>query len=226
MSSQLVSVIMSVHNNEATVNTAIESILDQSYKNIELIITDDCSSDNSLSIIKKYIDKKNVKLIENSENKGLTKSLNSMIKVAQGKFIARQDADDISLFNRIQVQVDLINKFNLDFVSSRAISLQTKKYIPNISFNLPYKFLIRYKNPFIHGTLIIKKNVLLELGNYDERFKYAQDYKLMIDALDKQYKYKVLRKPYYLLNTRNNISNLFRDEQKYFADCARNRLNP
>ena len=226
MSSQLVSVIMSVHNNEATVNTAIESILGQSYKNIELIITDDCSSDNSLSIIKKYINKKNVKLIENSENKGLTKSLNSMIKVAQGKFIARQDADDISLYNRIQVQVELINKFNLDFVSSRAISLQTKKYIPNISFNLPYKFLIRYKNPFIHGTLIIKKNVLLELGNYDERFKYAQDYKLMIDALDKQYKYKVLRKPYYLLNTRNNISNLFRDEQKYFADCARNRLNP
>ncbi len=226
MSSQLVSVIMSVHNNEATVNTAIESILGQSYKNIELIVTDDCSSDNSLSIIKKYIDKKNVKLIENSENKGLTKSLNSMIKVAQGKFIARQDADDISLYNRIQVQVDLINKFDLDFVSSRAISLQTKKYIPNISFNLPYKFLIRYKNPFIHGTLIIKKNVLLELGNYDERFKYAQDYKLMIDALDKQYKYKVLRKPYYLLNTRNNISNLFRDEQKYFADCARNRLNP
>ena len=226
MSSQLVSVIMSVHNNEATVNTAIESILGQSYKNIELIITDDCSSDSSLSIIKKYIDKKNVKLIENSENKGLTKSLNSMIKVAQGKFIARQDADDISLYNRIQVQVELINKFNLDFVSSRAISLQTKKYIPNISFNLPYKFLIRYKNPFIHGTLIIKKNVLLELGNYDERFKYAQDYKLMIDALDKQYKYKVLRKPYYLLNTRNNISNLFRDEQKYFADCARNRLNP
>jgi len=226
MSSQLVSVIMSVHNNEATVNTAIESILGQSYKNIELIITDDCSSDNSLSIIKKYINKKNVKLIENIENKGLTKSLNSMIKVAQGKFIARQDADDISLYNRIQVQIDLINKFNLDFVSSRAISLQTKKYIPNISFNLPYKFLIRYKNPFIHGTLIIKKNVLLELGNYDERFKYAQDYKLMIDALDKQYKYKVLRKPYYLLNTRNNISNLFRDEQKYFADCARNRLNP
>ena len=226
MSSQLVSVIMSVHNNEATVNTAIESILGQSYKNIELIVTDDCSSDNSLSIIKKYIDKKNVKLIENSENKGLTKSLNSMIKVAQGKFIARQDADDISLYNRIQVQIDLINKFNLDFVSSRAISLQTKKYIPNISFNLPYKFLIRYKNPFIHGTLIIKKNVLLELGNYDERFKYAQDYKLMIDAIDKQYKYKVLRKPYYLLNTRNNISNLFRDEQKYFADCARNRLNP
>ena len=59
---------MSVHNNEATVNT-VESILGQSYKNIELIITDDCSSDSSFSIIKKYIDKKNVKLIENSENK-------------------------------------------------------------------------------------------------------------------------------------------------------------
>ena len=193
MSSQLVSVIMSVYNNEATVNTAIESILGQSYKNIELIVTDDCSSDNSLSIIKKYIDKKNVKLIENSENKGLTKSLNSMINVAEGEFIARQDADDISLDRRIEVQLELMNKFNLDFVSSRAISLQTKKYIPNISFNLPYKYLIKYKNPFVHGTLMIKKDVLFELGNYDERFKYAQDYKLMIDAFDKQYKFKILR---------------------------------
>tara|TARA_Y100001970_G_scaffold293899_1_gene444405 strand:- start:629 stop:1309 length:681 start_codon:yes stop_codon:yes gene_type:complete len=226
MSNPLVSVIMSVYNNENTVKNAIESIVSQSYKNIELIITDDCSSDSSLSIIKNYVDKKNVKLIENNENKGLTKSLNSMIKVAEGKFIARQDADDISLNKRIEVQVGLINKFNLDFVSSRAISLQTKKYIPNISFNLPYKFLIKYKNPFVHGTLMIKKDVLFELGNYDERFKYAQDYKLMIDAFDKKYKFKVLRKPYYLLNTRNNISNLFRDEQKYFADCARSRISP
>ena len=86
---------MSVYNNEDTVKGSIESILSQSYKNIELI-TDDCSSDRSLSIIKNYLDDKNVKLIENSENKGLTKSLNTMIKVASGELIARQDADDIS----------------------------------------------------------------------------------------------------------------------------------
>ena len=226
MSNQLVSVIMSVYNNEDTVKSAIESILNQSYKNIELIITDDSSTDTSLSIISNYLDKKNVKLIENRENIGLTKSLNAMIKVSAGKFIARQDADDISLDKRIEVQVGHINKFNLDFISSRAINLQTNKYIPNTSFNLPYKFLIKYKNPFIHGTLMIKKDVLMKLGNYDERFKYAQDYKLMIDAIDKYYKFKVLRKPYYLLNTRNNISNLFSDEQKYFANCARNRLDP
>ena len=190
MSNQLVSIIMSVYNNEDTVKGSIESILSQSYKNIELIITDDCSSDRSLSIIKNYLDDKNVKLIENNDNKGLTKSLNTMIKVASGELIARQDADDISLDKRIEVQVELINKFNLDFVSSRAITIQTKKFIPNISFNLPYKFLIKYKNPFVHGTLMIKKDVLLKLGSYDERFKYAQDYKLMIDAIDKQYKFK------------------------------------
>ena len=161
---------MSVYNNEDTVKSSIESILSQSYKNIELIITDDCSSDRSLSIIKNYLDDKNVKLIENSENKGLTKSLNTMIKVASGELIARQDADDISLDKRIEVQVELINKFNLDFVSSRAITIQTNKFIPNISFNLPYKFLIKYKNPFVHGTLMIKKDVLLKLGSYDERF--------------------------------------------------------
>ena len=149
-----------------------------------------------------------------------------MIKVASGEFIARQDADDISLEKRIEVQVELINKFNLDFVSSRAITIQTNKFIPNISFYLPYKFLIKYKNPFVHGTLMIKKDVLLKLGSYDERFKYAQDYKLMIDAIDKQYKFKVLRKPYYKLNTKNNISNLFKHQQEHFADCARNRLDP
>lgn len=226
MSNQLVSVIMGVYNNEDTVKNAIESILNQSYKNIELIITDDNSSDNSVSIIKNYLNLKNIKLIENKENIGLTKSLNLMIETSNGKLIARQDADDISLEKRIEVQVGQINKLNLDFVSSRAKNLQTNKNIPNISYNLPYKFLIKYKNPFIHGTLVIKKNVLLQLGNYDERFKYAQDYKLMIDAIDKNYKFKVLRKPLYLLNTKNNISNQYKDEQEFFANCARNRIDP
>lgn len=226
MSSQLVSVIMGVYNNEDTIKNAIESILNQSYKNIELIITDDNSSDKSLSIIKNYLNQKTIKLIENKENIGLTKSLNLMIEASKGKIIARQDADDISLEKRIEVQVGQINKLNLDFVSSRAKNIQTNKNIPNISYNLPYKFLIKYKNPFIHGTLVIKKNVLLQLGNYDERFKYAQDYKLMIDAIDKNYKFKVLRKPLYLLNTKNNISNQYKDEQEFFANCARNRIDP
>ena len=226
MSNQLVSVIMGVYNNEDTVKNAIDSILNQSYKNIELLITDDNSSDNSLSIIKNYQDQKNVKLIENKENIGLTKSLNLMIKASKGKLIARQDADDISLEKRIEVQVEQIYKLHLDFVSSRATNLQTNKNIPNISYNLPYKFLIKYKNPFVHGTLMIKKDVLLQLGNYDERFKFAQDYKLMIDAIDKNYKFKVFRKPLYLLNTKNNISNQFKEEQEYFANCARNRLDP
>ena len=166
------------------------------------------------------------KLYRNKLNLGLTKSLNLMIETSNGKLIARQDADDISLEKRIEVQVGQINKLNLDFVSSRAKNLQTNKNIPNISYNLPYKFLIKYKNPFIHGTLVIKKNVLLQLGNYDERFKYAQDYKLMIDAIDKNYKFKVLRKPLYLLNTKNNISNQYKDEQEFFANCARNRIDP
>ena len=226
MSSQLVSVIMGVYNNEYTIKNAIESILNQSYKNIELIITDDNSSDNSISIIKNYLNQKNIRLIVNKKNIGLTKSLNLMIEASKGKLIARQDADDISLEKRIEVQVGQINKLNLDFVSSRAKNLQTNKNIPNISYNLPYKFLIKYKNPFIHGTLVIKKDVLLQLGNYDERFKYAQDYKLMIDAIDKNYKFKVLRKPLYLLNTKNNISNQYKDEQEFFANCARNRIDP
>ena len=73
---------------------------------------------------------------------------------------------------------------------------------------------------------MIKKNVINEIGNYDERFYYAQDYKLFIDLNNSNYKIRQLRKPLYVLNTLENISSKFSEEQKYFADCVKYNTVP
>tara|TARA_B100001996_G_C18478354_1_gene522790 strand:- start:531 stop:788 length:258 start_codon:yes stop_codon:yes gene_type:complete len=85
---------------------------------------------------------------------------------------------------------------------------------------------MKFKNPFIHGTLLIKKKVLNDLGNYDEKFIYSQDYKLFFDFLNSGYKIKNLNKILYYLNMENNISTNFSSEQKYYADCVRKNISP
>tara|TARA_B100001121_G_scaffold223051_1_gene196254 strand:+ start:2442 stop:3119 length:678 start_codon:yes stop_codon:yes gene_type:complete len=222
-----VSVIMSCYNSQQTVGRAIESILNQTLENIELLICDDSSIDNTYEIITKYKDlDKRVKVYKNIKNLGLTKTLNFLIEKADGALIARQDDDDISLSERLKTQVNVLKEENLDFITTRAKVLGSKKLIPGISFNLPNSLVMNFKNPFIHGTLLIDKEVLSSVGNYDERFYYAQDYKLFSDLLSRGYKYATLKTPLYELNIKDNISSKFIKEQDYYARCVRNNKDP
>ena len=147
MNLKLVSVIMSVHNDERTVEKSIESILEQDYDNLELLLIDDGSSDKTYEICKKYVNSiKNVKLYQNEYNIGLTKSLNLLAKKAEGYFIARQDADDISSTSRIRKQLHFMKKYNLDASTTRAFVMNTKKITPSKSYYLPKEFVMRIKN--------------------------------------------------------------------------------
>ena len=223
----LVSVIMSTYNSEATVSIAIESILEQSYTNIEFLIVDDASNDNTVKVIEEYCKiSKNIKLFRNKENVGLTKNLNFLINQSTGVFIARQDDDDYSHPDRLNVQVQTIKKKNLDFCSTRALVIDTDKKIPNFSMYLPKRLVLKFKNPFIHGTLCIRKKSLLNIGCYDEKFYFAQDYKLMKEIVDNNYKFKYLHKPYYFLNMKNNISTKYFDRQQYYAQCVKKSITP
>ena len=222
-----VSVIMSCYNSQQTVGRAIESILNQTLENIELLICDDSSIDNTYETITKYKDlDKRVKVYKNIKNLGLTKTLNFLIDKAEGTLIARQDDDDISLSERLKTQVNVLKEDNLDFITTRAKVLGDNKLIPGISFNLPNSLVMNFKNPFIHGTLLIDKEVLNSVGNYDERFYYAQDYKLFSDLLSRRYKYSTLKTPLYELNIKDNISSKFIKEQDYYARCVRNNKDP
>ena len=223
----LVSVIMSTYNSEKTIKGSIESILNQTYQNLEFLIVDDFSEDNTVNEIDRYINKnKNIKLFKNKENIGLTKSLNFLLGKSNGKYIARQDDDDISDLKRIEKQVELIERYDLDFSSSRAKIINTNKKIPGVSYYFPFNIIIKYKNPFIHGALLIKKEVLDEIGGYDNDFYYSQDYKLMTKLLNEGYQYKFTDEVLYTLNMNDNISNNKKAEQQYYANCVRRNTKP
>ena len=183
---KFVSVIMSTYNSINTLDTAIESIMNQTYQNLELLIMDDCSEDGSYEKINYYKDRfTNIKIFRNKKNLGLTKSLNFLIQNSSGYYIARQDADDISFDKRIEDQVREMVNFNLDFCTTRAFIKNTRKKIPGISYYFPSKIISKLKNPFIHGTLMIKKDSIIKAGLYNENFYYAQDYKLITDMFKK-----------------------------------------
>ena len=220
-----ISVLLSVFNGEKTLERCVESILTQSYKNFELLILNDGSDDGTGLICDSFNDDR-IKLFKIDQNQGLTKSLNYLASFAEGEFLARQDADDISFDKRIEDQVREMVNFNLDFCTTRAFIKNTRKKIPGISYYFPSKIISKLKNPFIHGTLMIKKDSIIKAGLYNENFYYAQDYKLITDMFKRNYKYRKLNKPLYMLNMENNISSNKKKEQNYYASCVKNDTLP
>ena len=218
----LVSVIMSVYNDEENIGNAIKSILDQTYKNLEILIIDDGSTDNSKNVLKFYEKKdKRIILLKNDINLGLTKSLNILIEKANGTYIARQDSDDISKTNRIEKQITFMKSHDLDACSSKALIKGSNKVIPRYSYYFPISFVLRYKNPVIHGTLILKSNVFEKIGKYDEEYVFSQDYELMIRLQKKNLNMKIYKEKLYILNMEDNISSKHKVSQEEFARKAR-----
>ncbi len=179
----LISVILPVYNSEKYIEESILSIINQTYSNFELIIINDGSSDNSFKICKSYSEKdKRINLINNS-HKGLTPSLNQALKIAKGKYIARQDADDISEKKRFAEQIKWFEK-NLNGVLCGTDCL-IKDENNNDKKNLVIKFehkkilqVLNYSNCFVHTSVMFHKEAALKFNGYDENFTYAQDYDL------------------------------------------------
>jgi glycosyltransferase involved in cell wall biosynthesis len=222
-----ISIVMSAKDAQRTITDSINSILLQSFNNFELLIMDDASTDNTAEIISQFAAKDSrVKIFTNKINLGLTASLNILIKNSSGEFIARQDSDDVSFPERLKNQMDYIYLKNLDGCTTKAVSIQDGKIIHSKSTLVPNKLLLKFKNPFIHGSLLIRKEVMNEINNYNEDFYYSQDYKLFTDLIKSGYKIKILNKILYSLNTVDNISTLNRAQQDYFANCVRKNIKP
>lgn len=175
-------VLMSVYNAEKYLNTCIESVLNQSYPDFLFFIVDDHSSDNSLTIIKSYSDNR-IRLIENENNIGLTKSLNKALNHIKNKYVARIDADDICEPTRLAAQLALLeeDQGKLALVGSSAVLInETGNFIGEINSPITnLKENLFFKNSFIHSTIMVKTEVLKKY-KYDEQMKYAQDYNLWV----------------------------------------------
>ncbi|OGS36737.1 MAG: hypothetical protein A2293_06810 [Elusimicrobia bacterium RIFOXYB2_FULL_49_7] len=212
MNKKLVSVIMSVYNDERFVGQAIESVLGQSYGDFEFIITDDGSTDNTLQVMEKYASRdKRIKIIH-QDNAGLTRSFNNMISNSSGAYIARQDSDDISDPLRFEKQVDFLNS-NPEIMMVGTGSALIDESGEIIKYEMPltgYERIIKRlenKNAFVHGSVMFNKKIFSDHNLYYEEFKYAEDYDLFLRISEK---YAVDNIPGYLYHYRirpNAISN-------------------
>lgn len=220
-----ISVILSTYNNALNVKKSIYSVLNQSYKNFELLVLDDGSSDDTWKILNSIYDNR-LKLFRNKINVGLTKSLNKLISYSNGIYIARQDDDDTSLPHRFEKQLNILSTTHYRVCTARAIVKNTKKTIPGNSFYLPTKIIYKLKNPFIHGTMMIEKSCIDIVGGYDENFYYAQDYKLFTDLIKNKIPIYQIKEPLYILNMEGNISSEKSIEQNYYAECVKKNIIP
>lgn len=181
----MITVLLSVYNGEKWLVQCIESVLEQTYSNFEFLIIDDGSEDKSLEIIKNYsnLDKR-IKFIS-QENIGLTKSLNKGINLAKGEWIARIDADDVALPERLELQINYANKNDLNLVGCQSNIIDSKGNIKyKIRIPIDYKNLYinlkKQKSFFSHSSVLFKKNLVISLGGYRETMKRSQDYDLWL----------------------------------------------
>jgi len=167
----LISVIMSVYNAEDFLMEAIESILNQTISDFEFLIVDDHSSDDSWKIIRKYAKKdKRIKVFQNKTRKGLVLSLNFLIPKTLGVYVARMDADDISLPKRFEEQVAFLND-NKDFVAcggqeyiiDEKDKIIAEKYFPTDP-RICYNFLMNF--------MVIQPPLLMARGSIFRMFRY------------------------------------------------------
>lgn len=179
-----ISVVMSVYNSEKYLAEAIESILNQTFTNFEFIIINDGSTDSSLGIIESYKAKDDRIELISRQNKGLPASLNEGIAIAKGKYIARMDADDISLPKRLEKQYEFMEANEVigvcgswAWVFSEKPSKNKLRRHPQEHDELSVKLL--FSVCFIHPSVIMRKAVLDELDYvYNTDFINSQDYEL------------------------------------------------
>lgn len=182
----LVSVIMPVYNSKKFVGLAIESILNQTYRNFEFIIINDFSTDNSLQIISSYKDSR-IKILNMNKNSGISKALNEGIKNAKGKYIARMDSDDISFSNRLERQVGFLES-NKEYIlcgsNYKIISSKNEVELPEKHSLIKTNLL---KNCCVaHPTVVFKKEILVSNNIfYSEDKEPAEDYFLWTQLIQK-----------------------------------------
>ncbi len=184
---------MPVYNGEKYIKYAVNSVLEQSYKEFELIIINDCSTDSTSEILAAYekMDSR-IKLYYNDKNLGVSKSLNLALKIAKGVFIARIDSDDIWFKDKLRKQIEYLAN------NPSTYMLGTGKKVIDESGNIlntkekqffgyaQIKRQIIKNNLFCHSSVIFRRSILNDAGYYNENFLNSEDYEFWIRILAKR----------------------------------------
>lgn len=210
------SVIFPCYNAAEYLQEAINSILTQTFPDFELIIIDDGSTDDSAEIISKQTDPR-LRVIRNEKNLGLIKTLNKGIAAANGKYIARMDADDVSRPERFEKQISFLESNPQTGVCGTWMfmihnsTVYKHRYITSDLI----KSALVFNNPLVHPSVMMRKELFAENDQvYDPRFPHGEDYALWISLLGKT-DFSVLAEP--LIEYRahaNQVSRQFNTTQR------------
>ena len=211
MSNPKVSIIMGIYNCESTLKESVESIINQTYENWELILCDDCSNDNTYEIAKEIASKypKKIKLLKNDKNLTLAPTLNKCLEYVSGKYIARQDADDFSDINRLEKQVCFLEENKkYDLVGSNMVSFdeEGEHGVHVIKTEPTRNDYLKNGTIFFHATILMKTEVMKKIGGYSTKWYaiQAEDYELWSRFIDSNYKgFNLDENLYYVREDRN-----------------------
>jgi glycosyltransferase involved in cell wall biosynthesis len=188
----IVTVLMAVYNGQKCIRPTIESILNQTFTDFEFLIVNDGSSDRTAEIIKSYKDPR-ITLFNNDMNLGQTKSLNVGLKLARGKYVARTDAGDVSLPERLLKQVKYVDSNpEVSVLGTSAFRYDGNSKIIDIVHmpTAPQAMLQRifFASPVIHVSVLMNRKIILDFGGYDEDFPIFADYELWSKLLKNGYR--------------------------------------
>jgi len=228
----MISVLMTCYNSQRYINEAIESVVKQTYKDWELIIVNDGSTDDTEAILTKHwIRQGNIVVFNNKENKGHTKSLNEGLKHCLGEYIAWMDSDDISHPKRFERQVQALSKYDLCTTHGITISERGRR-VKNFYTDKAQ----REKKSTIHDklksdcwlllpSLMFRREVFEKIGYFDEECLLAQDFNYFLRALKAGFDFCIIPEELFKFRKHSkNVRNSGRYPNKDWHKFAKERV--
>ena len=230
----LIEILMVAYNAENTIRSSLLSIFNQTFTEWRLVIINDGSTDNTQKIILencKLIKTNKIQYIKLDKNLGLSKRLSDYKPNTKSLYLARIDADDLWMPQKLSYQLSfMLNDPDLSVLGSSALTKNDNQSL-NIgkikchSLFLINKFILPFKNTFVHSSLLIRVSIFNQVGGYSKEYKYSQDYFLLMKILQIG-KLRSLKKTLVLLKkSRNQISSKYKKEQIYYLLKAQVELN-
>ena len=209
----LVSVIIACYNAEKYIDQCIKSLINQTYKNIEIVICDDCSTDNSFFLLSEWSKKDNrIILLKNERNSYAAATRNKCIENSHGEYLMIQDIDDLSRNDRVEKLVNALQEPEIDFVSTSMLPFEESPQITGkvMTHGIPYpqKKHFLWNLPFYHPASMFTRKSILSVNGYRvaKDTRRGQDYDMFMRLYAKGYKGKNIEEPLYFFRLdENNI---------------------
>ena len=208
-----ISIIMGIYNCADTLDEAIQCIINQSYKNWELILCDDGSSDNTYEVAEKYTKQfpDKIILLKNQKNEGLNATLNICLKHADGKYIARMDGDDVCSYDRLEKEIRFLEENpEFDIVSTNMLYFdEGGAFAKSKTKEFPQKEDFVFGTPFCHAPCMVKKEAYDAVGGYtvDGKLLRVEDYELWIKMYASGYNGYNMQEALYSMRDDRNAAN-------------------